>query len=168
MLSFPFSPSPSPPPLLPIALTSPTTPLLPVSIPSFLFFSTFSSPLPLLPVLHYAHFPLLYLLPLSQVIPLESQMKRPQRMPFLLDMACLVVVGVNLPFAVYGYLLFGSNTQGMWVGVSECVGACVCVIGYFLSLPHSALAILRFPPFPRLPSSLPSFPSFLPLFRLCL
>ena len=74
-------------------------------------------------------------------------MKRPQRMPFLLDMACLVVVGVNLPFAVYGYLLFGSNTQGMWVGVSECVGACVCVIGYFLSLPHSALAILCFPPF---------------------
>ena len=90
-------------------------------------------------------------------------MKRPQRMPFLLDMACLVVVGVNLPFAVYGYLLFGSNTQGMWVGVSECVGACVCVIGYFLSLPHSDLAILHFPPFPRLPSSLPSFPSFLSL-----
>ena len=57
----------------------------------------------------------LSLSPPSQVIPLETQMKRPQRMPFLLDMACLVVVGVNLPFAVYGYLLFGSNTQGVGV-----------------------------------------------------
>ena len=57
------------------------------------------------------------------MIPLESEMKRPQRMPFLLDMACLVVVGVNLPFAVYGYLLFGKNTQGVCV----CVCVCVCV-----------------------------------------
>ncbi len=33
-------------------------------------------------------------------------------MPKVLDMAALVVVGINLPFAIYGYLLFGANTQG--------------------------------------------------------
>lgn len=33
-------------------------------------------------------------------------------MPAVLDLAALVVVGVNLPFAVYGYLLFGAETQG--------------------------------------------------------
>lgn len=33
-------------------------------------------------------------------------------MPAILDSAALVVVGINLPFAVYGYLLFGTNTQG--------------------------------------------------------
>lgn len=48
----------------------------------------------------------------SMVIPLESVMKRPQRMPYVLDAAAVVVVGVNLPFALYGYLLFGSGTQG--------------------------------------------------------
>ncbi len=51
--------------------------------------------------------------PLSQVIPLESSMKRPWNMPYVLDAACVVVVGINLPFAIYGYLLFGSNTAGL-------------------------------------------------------
>ena len=40
-------------------------------------------------------------------------MRRPKNMPLVLDFAALVVVGVNLPFAVYGYLLFGSATQGV-------------------------------------------------------
>ena len=40
-------------------------------------------------------------------------MKRPKNMPLVLDFAALVVVGLNLPFAVYGYLLFGSATQGI-------------------------------------------------------
>ena len=39
-------------------------------------------------------------------------MKNPKRMPYVLDMACLVVIGVNLPFALYGYFLFGPQTQG--------------------------------------------------------
>ena len=39
-------------------------------------------------------------------------MKKPRSMPTILDFAALMVVGVNLPFALYGYLLFGSNTQG--------------------------------------------------------
>ena len=39
-------------------------------------------------------------------------MKRPYRMPYVLDAACIVVIGLNLPFAVYGYLLFGSNVEG--------------------------------------------------------
>lgn len=53
--------------------------------------------------------PLVYPL---QVIPLESSMKRPRNMPLVLDAAALVVVGLNLPFAVYGYLLFGEATKG--------------------------------------------------------
>lgn len=48
----------------------------------------------------------------SMVIPLESSMKRPKNMPLVLDFAALVVVGLNIPFAVYGYLLFGNITQG--------------------------------------------------------
>lgn len=40
-------------------------------------------------------------------------MKKPKSMPAVLDVAALVVVGINLPFAVYGYLLFGSETQGV-------------------------------------------------------
>ena len=39
-------------------------------------------------------------------------MKRPKNMPIVLDFAALVVVGLNIPFAVYGYLLFGEATQG--------------------------------------------------------
>ena len=42
-------------------------------------------------------------------------MKRPKSMPVLLDLAALTVVVVNLPFALYGYLLFGSSTQGEWL-----------------------------------------------------
>lgn len=49
-----------------------------------------------------------------QVIPLESSMKRPKNMPLVLDFAALVVVGLNIPFAVYGYLLFGNVTQGTY------------------------------------------------------
>ena len=47
-----------------------------------------------------------------QVLPLESVMKRPNRMQYVLDVACVVVLAVNLPFAIYGYLLFGSATAG--------------------------------------------------------
>ena len=47
-----------------------------------------------------------------QVIPLESVMKHPNRMQYVLDVACVVVLAVNLPFAIYGYLLFGSATAG--------------------------------------------------------
>lgn len=47
-----------------------------------------------------------------QVIPLESVMKKPKNMPRVLDVAAMVVVGINLPFALYGYLLFGDNTRG--------------------------------------------------------
>ena len=35
-------------------------------------------------------------------------------MPLVLDFAALVVVGLNIPFAVYGYLLFGNVTQGTY------------------------------------------------------
>ncbi|XP_064404830.1 uncharacterized protein LOC135350057 isoform X2 [Halichondria panicea] len=48
----------------------------------------------------------------SMVIPLESTMKRPKNMPVVLDSAALTVVVVNLPFALYGYLMFGSGTEG--------------------------------------------------------
>jgi amino acid permease len=48
----------------------------------------------------------------SMVIPLESVMKHPSRMQYVLDTACVVVLAVNLPFAIYGYLLFGSATAG--------------------------------------------------------
>jgi proton-coupled amino acid transporter len=48
----------------------------------------------------------------SMVIPLESTMKHPRYMQYVLDMAALVVVGVNLPFALYGYFLFGSGIKG--------------------------------------------------------
>ena len=40
-------------------------------------------------------------------------MKRPRNMPVILDLAALTVVGINLPFALYGYLLYGSNTDGI-------------------------------------------------------
>ncbi len=56
-------------------------------------------------------------LPFPQVIPLQSTMKRPWNMPYVLDAACLVVVGLNMPFAIYGYLLFGSQTQGQPSGI---------------------------------------------------
>ena len=39
-------------------------------------------------------------------------MKHPNRMQYVLDAACLIVLAVNVPFAVYGYLLFGSVTAG--------------------------------------------------------
>ena len=47
-----------------------------------------------------------------QVIPLESVMKYPHRMQYVLDAALVIVLSVNLPFAIYGYLLFGSATKG--------------------------------------------------------
>jgi len=40
-------------------------------------------------------------------------MRRPKNMPILLDFAALTVVLANLPFALYGYLLFGEQIQGM-------------------------------------------------------
>ena len=42
-------------------------------------------------------------------------MKNPQYMTYVLDAAALVVVGINLPFALYGYYMFGGNTQGLSV-----------------------------------------------------
>ena len=51
--------------------------------------------------------------PPLQVIPLESVMKNPKDMPVVLDFAAVIVVVVNLPFALYGYLLFGDQIQGM-------------------------------------------------------
>ena len=39
-------------------------------------------------------------------------MKYPSRMQYVLDAACVIVIAVNLPFAIYGYLLFGSATSG--------------------------------------------------------
>ena len=60
-------------------------------------------------------------------------MMKPSSMPKVLDMAALVVVGINVPFAVYGYLLFGENTQGMyvWTGPGKLANYCVyrlCVL----------------------------------------
>jgi len=39
-------------------------------------------------------------------------MKKPQQMKYVLDAACVIVVAVNLPFALYGYLLFGNGVEG--------------------------------------------------------
>ena len=39
-------------------------------------------------------------------------MKKPDRMKYLVDAACFVALSVNIPFAVYGYLLFGNETKG--------------------------------------------------------
>ena len=39
-------------------------------------------------------------------------MKYPHRMQYVLDAALVIVLSVNLPFAIYGYLLFGSATKG--------------------------------------------------------
>ena len=46
------------------------------------------------------------------MIPIESGMKKPERIKYLVDAACFIVLAVNLPFAVYGYLLFGNETKG--------------------------------------------------------
>lgn len=40
-------------------------------------------------------------------------MTDPRKMFFVLDMACVVVIGLNLPFALYGYFLFGKQTEGL-------------------------------------------------------
>ena len=40
-------------------------------------------------------------------------MAEPRKMFFVLDMACIVVIGLNLPFALYGYFLFGQQTKGL-------------------------------------------------------
>lgn len=39
-------------------------------------------------------------------------MKKPERMKYLVDAAYFIVIAVNLPFAVYGYLLFGNEVKG--------------------------------------------------------
>ena len=49
---------------------------------------------------------------LIQVIPIESGMKKPEWMKYMVDATCFIVLAVNLPFAVYGYLLFGNETRG--------------------------------------------------------
>ena len=49
----------------------------------------------------------------SMVIPLESEMARSTRMNIVLLIASFIVVGVNLPFAIFGYVLFGPDTEGV-------------------------------------------------------
>ena len=39
-------------------------------------------------------------------------MKKPKHMKYLIDLVCFIVIAVNLPFAVYGYLLFGDEVKG--------------------------------------------------------
>ena len=39
-------------------------------------------------------------------------MKRPRNMQYVIDAAAFIVVAVNLPFALYGYLLFGHQVKG--------------------------------------------------------
>lgn len=39
-------------------------------------------------------------------------MKRPWNMQYVVDAAAIIVVGVNLPFAIYAYLLFGEAVKG--------------------------------------------------------
>ena len=46
------------------------------------------------------------------MIPVESGMKKPKHMKYLIDVACFIAFAVNLPFAVYGYLLFGDEVKG--------------------------------------------------------
>ena len=46
-------------------------------------------------------------------------MKHSQYMTYVLDAAALVVVGINLPFALYGYFLFGSETQGKVFSITK-------------------------------------------------
>lgn len=43
---------------------------------------------------------------------MQNSMKKPQYMTYVLDAAALVVVGINLPFALYGYFMFGKDTKG--------------------------------------------------------
>ena len=49
----------------------------------------------------------------SMVVPVELEMAKPTQMNIVLLIAGAVVVIVNLPFAVYGYLIFGSDTKGV-------------------------------------------------------
>ena len=49
----------------------------------------------------------------SMVVPVEMEMAKPTQMNVVLLVAGFVVVVVNLPFSIYGYLLFGSDTQGV-------------------------------------------------------
>ena len=39
-------------------------------------------------------------------------MNKPKHMKYLIDAACFFAIAVNLPFAVYGYLLFGNEVRG--------------------------------------------------------
>ena len=48
----------------------------------------------------------------TMVVPLESSMSRPGNMQYVIDAAALIVVVVNLPFAIYAYLLFGNAVRG--------------------------------------------------------
>ena len=49
----------------------------------------------------------------SMVVPVEMEMAKPTQMNVVLLVAGTVVIVVNLPFAIYGYLLFGSDTKGV-------------------------------------------------------
>jgi proton-coupled amino acid transporter len=46
------------------------------------------------------------------VMPLEQGMKNPERINTVLNSSCAVVLGVNLPFAVFGYIAFGNGADG--------------------------------------------------------
>lgn len=39
-------------------------------------------------------------------------MNKPEHMKHLINVACFLAIAVNLPFAVYGYLLFGNEVRG--------------------------------------------------------
>lgn len=62
----------------------------------------------------------------SMVIPMESQMKNKSQMSSVLTAACAIVIALNLPFAVVGYLAFGEDTKGY----------------VFCNLPHSVVGDL--------------------------
>jgi len=48
----------------------------------------------------------------SMILPMESQMEKPKEMPLVLRYSFMIVVLLNLPFAMFGYLVFGSHTKG--------------------------------------------------------
>lgn len=62
----------------------------------------------------------------AAVIPMQTEMAEPRAMASVLRAACSLVLLLNVPFAVVGYLAFGSATQGY----------------VFCNLPHSTAADL--------------------------
>ena len=62
-----------------------------------------------------------------QVIPLESVMKKPDKMPRVLDVAALVVVGINLPSLSMVIFSLGATLKvGLgWFGPCRVVGGVV-------------------------------------------